>query len=280
MLLGFDLSCFGGSFADALGAARRAGGECVLLPSRPDGAALLPTATDSGWPLSLPDCDPEALLWAVGRAGLWLAALRVDGLLLGTPREVEESYRLLRTHAALAMRLGVGVVVHSCAASAGGTTDKADRIEHLAAIADEVVGEYGLRTAAEPLHGTVLATVDDLRYYLELAREPMTGIAINTAHLSLAGQEGWQLWAHWRRIPLVIWNDAAKAAEGAPRLVELGQGVTPLDDWLPGLKELRRQPLSIVHPGGPAGAAPGLAYLRWIRQRAGIERARPEPTLP
>lgn len=267
-------------FEQALALARATGVECVMLLSRPGAPGVrfgehCPTTI-----IDLAESDPEAVLWSIARAGLWPALLHVGPVDVSSEEAAARSLPLLRTHAALAVRLGVGILGHSVgAAPAPGlpTAQKATAIERLAALTTAVAAEYNLRTAADVHVGGVLETIDDCRYYRAVAEDPRVGLILNIGHMTTAGQPGWELLRErGSRVFVIGWKDHVIGGGTVVRSVELGQGHSPFDRYVDALKTCKRRPLSVIafenvsYSERPAALARSVHYLREVWRRAGL----------
>lgn len=273
--------------AAALRYIRAAGADHIMLLSRPGGPTVEPGKPCPATLVDLPQSDPEELLWRVARAGLYLSMIYVGAVDVSTPAALEQTRRTLRTHAALAMRLGVGVLVHNVgrAASVGQpTADKATEIEHLAGLMEEIVGEYGIRTAGDMhVHG-LIETPNDARYYQAITRDERVGLLLNIGHMTTLGLPGEELLGDRTvRIPVIAWKDHLKpvADSHEVRSVELGQGHSPFDRYVAALKGRAKMPLSLIswehvpYEHEPQAAAQSVAYLREVWRRGRLLQPSP-----
>jgi sugar phosphate isomerase/epimerase len=232
-------------FATCLQRIAAAGGEHILLLTRPNGPVIRAGEPAAAQFPNVVDSDPDELKRVVAAAGL-----RISSLLPGVPNAVssdsavEETRRALDPYLARAVQLGCTALCISAprvAAPGLALHDKQADLRRLARLMDSLAdGAGGRLTIAVDVHfHSLVETVDDCRYLVEAQAEQRAGLLLNVGHLTTAGQEGWTLVEQYPdRIHVVGWKDHSLAEDRPSPVysIELGTGDTPFERYIRAFK--------------------------------------------
>jgi sugar phosphate isomerase/epimerase len=269
-------------FATCLQKIAAAGGEHILLLTRPQGPVIRAGAppAEAQFP-NIVESDPQEVGRVVAAAGLRVSSL-LPGVptMVGSEAAVDETRAALDPYLARALELGcASLCISAPRAAAPGldVRDKRDDLRRLARLMDALaVGAGGRLTVAVDVHyHSLVETAADCRFLVEAQAAQRAGLLLNVGHLTTAGQEGWTLVEEYpARVHVVGWKDHSLAEDRPSPVysVELGTGDTPFERYIRAFKAAggsadagRVHLVNVEHP--PAGEevptlTRSIAYLK------------------
>ena len=270
-------------FDEALGLVRRAGAEHVMLVVDHDSPHVVrPGHQPTGALLNLVDSDPAEVGRRLADAGLACSVVYLGGVRLDDAQTRLAALDRFCRQAERAARLGCGVVALSAPCSAGHDAPEALRQAHmdvLANLMEALAVRSGLRVCVDMRYGGAVETTRDADYFCHEADHPDVGLLLNTGHLSVLDEPGWEIIdRHLDRVFAVGWQDQADPSPepSCPVWsVELGVGAAPLVNYWLHLVGRRPQPIHIVSleqlalPAQPDALARSIQHLRDVWRLGG-----------
>ncbi|MCB9784240.1 MAG: sugar phosphate isomerase/epimerase [Candidatus Omnitrophica bacterium] len=200
--------------------------------------------------------DIDGLNRRVASHGLRISAVYPGfGLFELSPEGIAITVEKLKPYRELAWRLGTHTMIHPAGTSEdpkGAHENKKPHIESLAEIMDSIASDKPgeiFKMAADIHYGSSLQTLEDIRYFLDVAKVTNTGLCLNMGHMTTAKQEGWTLIEDYPdRVHVLAWKDHIPSEDPAHPVVsiELGKGITPFKKYIEVLDRTEVDAISLI----------------------------------